>query len=138
MTLRAVTRPLLAAAVLLATACGSGAQSRLDGDWILVDADGLAGVAQPMDAGISLDINGSELSGSSGCNVYAGDAKVQGSLIEVGELLLTRKACSEAGVMDVEQAYLGALQRAASWEIASGVLRLQGDETTLVFARRPD
>jgi heat shock protein HslJ len=135
---RRMTWPFMAAILLFTTACGSDTPSQLEGNWILVNADGLTVVAELPDAGISLEVSSSALSGSSGCNTYAADATVEGSSIKVGDLLVTRKACKEAGVMDVEHAYLAALHRTSSWEVASGVLRLQDDETVLVFTRRPD
>lgn len=76
------------------------------------------------------------VSGSAGCNGYFGGAVAKGGAqLSVGLLGSTRMFCGADGVMDQEQAYLAALQKAASYQVTSGELRLvtAAGVTTLIF-----
>ena len=66
----------------------------------------------------------SRVSGSAGCNGYFGRAAVTGAQLQMGAMGATRMNCSEEGVMQQEQAYLGALGKAASYRIEGNELRL--------------
>ena len=91
----------------------------LDGDWLVADLNG-GGVV----AGVSLrfDTAPPRISGSSGCNRFAGGWRMAvqhagrhqvGQTIRIGPLAATKMACAPA-VMDVEKRTLALLQSANS------------------------
>ena len=77
------------------------------------------------------------LSGSGGCNRYAGAATVNDGKLTVSPLATTRMFCPEPGVADQEDAYLSALSKATGYVVADAELRLTAGAggATLVFAR---
>ena len=93
---------------------------------------------------ITLRLEGQRVSGHGGCNNYFGgieEGKEPGE-IEVGMLAGTRMAC-EPQIMDLESAYMQALQQANRFSFLAGRLALgsvdaDGAVTNLIFARAPD
>jgi len=77
------------------------------------------------------------LSGSGGCNRYAGAATANDGKLTVSPLATTRMFCPEPGVADQEDAYLSALSKATGYVVADAELRLTAGAggATLVFAR---
>jgi heat shock protein HslJ len=67
-----------------------------------------------------------EVSGQGGCNRYFGPYSTDGDSISVEMLAGTRMMC-EPPAMEVEAAFLGAMQAATAWSIAAGELILEGD-----------
>ncbi len=78
------------------------------------------------------------VSGSSGCNSYAGPAVVTGATIKIGPLASTQMACTGPGA-DTEQAYLPLLTGAASFTATADALTLfdAGGTPTLIYAAGP-
>ena len=79
--------------------------------------------------------NGS-LTGNAGCNSYFAAYQLNGDKLTIGNTGSTLMACLAPGVMVQETAYLGALQKAASFQIKAGQLEIadaQG-KTILVYA----
>jgi heat shock protein HslJ len=78
------------------------------------------------------------VSGSSGCNSYAGPAVLTGASIKIGPLASTMMACTGPGA-DVEQAYLPLLTGAASFTANADALTLfdAGGTPTLIYAAGP-
>jgi heat shock protein HslJ len=81
------------------------------------------------------------LSGSAGCNSYSAGYEVNGDRITIKAPISTRMFCEQpAGVMEQEAAFLAAIERAASFEIAADELTLRDGEgevlATLAQARR--
>lgn len=77
------------------------------------------------------------VSGNSGCNTYTGSYTVDGSNLKVGPLASTRMACADpAGVMEQEQQFLQALEKAATFDIQDNVLTIRdsGDAMQVVAA----
>jgi heat shock protein HslJ len=65
------------------------------------------------------------VNGSAGCNSYFGSYSADGSHLAIGTVGSTEMFCGEpAGIMDQEQAYLGALASASSAQIEGNVLTL--------------
>ncbi len=80
-----------------------------------------------------------ELSGSAGCNQYIGGYTVDGNTIQIGQLGSTMRFCGEPeGIMEQEQAFLAALQSAATFRIEGGNLELRtaGDAIAVMMTRR--
>lgn len=69
-----------------------------------------------------LDAGAKRVSGSSGCNRFTGTYELDGDRIAFGRMAGTRMACSRG--MDIEQAFLAALEQAKAWNIAMGKLVL--------------
>jgi heat shock protein HslJ len=72
-----------------------------------------------------------QLSGSAGCNTYNASYKVDGNKIQIGAIATTRMMC-EQPVMDQEQAYLAAIQKAATWDINGTTLQLRSADDALL------
>lgn len=132
----------LMAVVLAATllsACGdqvgtAEAGSDLVGRWHLVEA---ADGASALDlaggrGGITLRVEGGKAAGTSGCNLYAGRWRADGSTVRLAGLGGTEMAC-EPAVMDLEQRYLAALASVERGERAGDTLTLSGRGVLLRF-----
>jgi len=81
-----------------------------------------------------------QLTGKAGCNDYFASYEVDGDKITIGLPGVTRKFCGEPeGIMEQEQAYLTALQTAATYNI-QGVdmdMRTEGGARVAYFRRKP-
>ncbi|MFN8620844.1 MAG: META domain-containing protein [Chloroflexota bacterium] len=70
----------------------------------------------------TLTLQGGSLSGQAPCNQYNASYTLEGSTLSVGPIMSTKMACPD---LDLETAYLAALQSATGWSIdASGDLVL--------------
>jgi heat shock protein HslJ len=131
--------PLIALSLVLTTAAcsSSGASPAASGSnadlsstsWKLVDIGG-ATPAAGVTITLAFDANDA-VSGSSGCNNYAGQPTIDGSKISFGPLAGTRMACPEPA-MSAEAAYLAALDGVTSWRMQGSRLVLEG-ATTLTY-----
>lgn len=120
----------------IATGSSVSASNPLEGKtWRLTSIEG-----QPALAGVHVTavFAGDEdrVAGSAGCNQYFGRAVVEGDRIDVDGLGSTRMFCTADGVMPQEAAYLAALDKATTYRVADGQLRLgpASGAVTLVFA----
>lgn len=80
-----------------------------------------------------------ELSGSAGCNQYIGGYTVDGNTIQIGQLGSTMRFCAEPeGVMEQEQAFLAALQSAATFTVEGDALEMRtaGDAIAVMATAR--
>ena len=76
-----------------------------------------------------------QLRGSAGCNTYFGEYEIVGNQVSIYQLAYTEMACMEPeGVMEQESEYLGILQKAKSFEVENGLLRITTDSQLLVFS----
>lgn len=67
-----------------------------------------------------------QLSGSAGCNNFTASFELSDKTVKIGSVGSTRKMCNEpAGVMEQEQAYLSALETAATYRIDGNQLELR-------------
>jgi heat shock protein HslJ len=67
-----------------------------------------------------------QVSGNAGCNNYSGGYETSGAALKVGPLASTMMACDKpAGVMEQEQQYLAALQKAATYDISGDTLTIR-------------
>jgi len=61
--------------------------------------------------------------GHAGCNTFRATYAVDGDRVAIGAMVVTRKACTAAGVMRQEREFLAALRSATTWTIdARGML----------------
>ena len=87
---------------------------------------------------LTLEFKGGQVSGSSGCNRFHGAFKTQGDTLSIRPLATTRMMCGEA-VMAQEREFLAALETAATWHIARGVLDIhRADTERVLWARQPE
>src|SRR5689334_16539204 len=63
--------------------------------------------------------------GNAGCNRYNGPYVLTADSVRFGPAISTKMACAEG--MDVENAWLGALDRFRTWSVEDSVLVLEGD-----------
>ena len=78
------------------------------------------------------------IGGSAGCNGYGGRAVVKGSAITIGQLAWTLMACSAAGVMEQEQAYMSALEKVTFQQVVGSELRLGTAPGTVTLVYRAE
>jgi heat shock protein HslJ len=70
---------------------------------------------------LTLAFQDGRVSGSSGCNRFHGEFKVDGNALKVGPLATTRMACEDE-LMTQERQFLRALESATTWGIVRGML----------------
>jgi len=109
----------------------------LDGtSWRLIsyrDDDALRDVPEPV--AVTLTFDGARLAGSSGCNRYTAQVRVDAGMVSVSAIAGTRMLCP-APHMTIERAYLLALEVARSWQREDTRLELRAaaGTTLLIFA----
>lgn len=139
-------RPLTAAlAALLVVACGGTSATTLpsgppaalepDGPWQLVE--GTVG-GQPLglieDARVTLNVDGSNVSGQAACNQYFGELAIESGRVSTAGFGQTEMACAEP-VMALEAAYLSALAKIESAHMDGPVMVLTAPGVELRFER---
>lgn len=142
---RSITRlGSLAAAALLVSSCisngpagerpGPTDPSALAGtEWRLVS---LAGVGQidPPDTATLDFAEDARVAGHTGCNQFSGPISTDQDGVRLGPLILTKMACVDPAVQDVENAYVSALESTRSFLIQDQQLVLT-DEHGAELAR---
>ncbi len=125
----------------LASGCrlvpGGGTPLAVDGEWQLQSGTN-QGQPIPIVPGsrVTLKIDGDQVGGSSGCNIYGGTITLDGSKVTISALSMTEMACEEPR-MASEAAYLAALPRVTSVERSGDTLVLSGPEVELRYALVP-
>jgi len=99
-------------------------------EWKLIRLNG-AEVAAENRPTLIFGTNG-QLSGSGGCNRYGGGFTREDQTLRVGPIFSTMMACSQP-IMTQENAFLAALEAAATLRLANNQLILSGDGVELVF-----
>lgn len=97
----------------------------------------LAGNALVSDSGITAQFTSDgKVSGSAGCNQYAGTYTVSGNTIQISSpLAATMMACAQE-VMQQENAYLKALGEAKTYAVSGDQLTLTGADSTTLLSYR--
>jgi heat shock protein HslJ len=148
--MRPLTVAIAIGAIAVATAACSGAGSSpkpaggtggtIEGVHWRLSSFAASGTMTDIPQGVIVDASfaTARVSGSSGCNSYAGPAVVTGASIKIGPLASTMMACTGPGA-DVEQAYLPLLTGAASFTADADALTLfdAGGTPTLIYAAGP-
>jgi heat shock protein HslJ len=73
---------------------------------------------------LTAEFDAGTISGNTGCNSFTGSYRVDGDSIEIGPLASTLAACPDEELQQQEQAYLAALQLAATFEVTGNRLDL--------------
>lgn len=140
---------LLVGVVLLASACGRGADptggpveegAMPFGDWELADASPPIDV--PDGARVTLmveQVDGAvRAGGTAACNSYGGTATVGADgAWSLQDAAVTEMACDPPELMEVERTYLDALLDTDSWSVAGDELTLEGAAGSLTYRRLP-
>ncbi len=121
---------LLAMAVTL-TACGSGSAAFPEGEWTLLTLNSASLLAGST---INATFEEGKITGYSGCNSYGGAYTVKGAGLQLGEIAMTVMACLEDGVMEQEQAYMGALSNVAKFRLDNDRLELLDESGAALLA----
>ncbi|QIK72621.1 META domain-containing protein [Propioniciclava coleopterorum] len=112
----------------------------LDGTkWVVTGFNnGAGGVTSPIvDTEVTVAFTGDSVSANAGCNAINGAATFSDGTIKLGPLATTRKMCpAPEGVMQQEQQFAAALEKATSYQIEGDTLRLAEGGATMVTARR--
>ena len=88
---------------------------------------------------ITAAIENGEISGEAGCNIYGGSFTFAEGNIQVGDIFVTERYCLEPeGMMEQEQAYLGALRSVVQFTVSDSRLQLkdQTGTTVLIFIKQ--
>jgi heat shock protein HslJ len=130
--------PTLALALLAIAGCqNSGGDAPditqvQDRVWVAETIEG-----QPVSTGITstleLDADG-RVSGSTGCNRYAGATAIDGTQLHFGQLAMTKMACM-GPAMAQETHFIQALERTARWSLAGETLLLHAADDNVAPSR---
>lgn len=109
----------------------------VDGAWQLVEGtSGGQAITPGAAAPVTLELDGDAVFGNSGCNTYRGTAAIDGAELSFGPLASTMMFCEDS--MEVENAYLAALDAVTGAARAGDELTLTGEDVELVFERTGD
>jgi heat shock protein HslJ len=125
---------VLAVVSLLIATCGGGAPSRVldNSSWTLESMGGTEVTAAY--APTLVFASGGSVTGVAACNHYFSEAVIGEGTITFEQLGLTAMACPDPAQMEVESAYMDALQATTNWALDGDTLTLAGS-TDLVYAR---
>jgi heat shock protein HslJ len=128
---------LLILLVFALSACGQ-TQSELAGTNWTLQSYGPKDAQQNVlsDAPITLEISETNAGGSSGCNNYSGELKVQGNTFSLTSIVSTERACVEASLNQQEATYLTLLQSVTAFEHTDTTLTLIAGEERLEFVSK--
>jgi heat shock protein HslJ len=82
--------------------------------------------------------SGGRVSGSGGCNSYSAGYTVDGNKIKIDTITQTEMACLDQKIMEQEQAYFAALQKATTYRIDGDKLELRDDGGALQVGFRAE
>ena len=102
-------------------------------EWVVEELEG-APPPEGILATLTLDREARQVSGSGGCNRYAGAYELAGGRLRFGTMGGTRRACA-ADVMAFEDAFMVALRRVGSYRLSGSALDLLGDAGAVVRLR---
>lgn len=113
--------------------CGGDPAALLRGtEWRVAEVEG---EALGPEAGATIGFRGARVSGSGGCNRYAGGFSLTGQGLGFGAMAVTRMACPSER-MASEQRFLAALQEVDRFDLSpDGALVLIGEDRVRIVAR---
>ncbi|RZI73763.1 MAG: META domain-containing protein [Variovorax sp.] len=131
-----IIRRIGAAAIALVSLGGCAGSVSLDEPlegtpWRLVQIDGqsVSGGANPQaEPRVQFDAGTQRMSGSGGCNAISGNYRRSGSVLRIGPVMSTRRACADAGFNALEARFVSVLESTSGYNI-------RGAQLTLMDAR---
>ena len=127
-----VPPPTLPTATPVPTPVADASLGGLAGDWVLTGLGDPAAPQTPIEsAPINATFSVEGLGGRAGCNGYSANFQYDNFTLTISPIITTLMACEES-IMQVETAYLNALQTATRYEVSSETLRIfyEGGELT--------
>ncbi len=125
---------------LALSGCGGSSSSsdvtleEMTGAWVLESGKGAAGELKPVD-GVPVELNVEQdgtFSANAGCNNLFGSLTVENGKLDIGPVASTMMACDDA-LMDLDQAYIAALEAVDHGSVDGEKLTLEGTDTKLVY-----
>jgi heat shock protein HslJ len=114
---------------------GKPQAANLDGSSWKVTMVGETAVPEGVEA--SMGFAGGEITGKAGCNNYFAGYSQEGAGLRFGAAGSTKMYCGEEGVMGLETAFLGSLEKVRSFEIQMGRLALLDEAGVAVVYLKP-
>jgi heat shock protein HslJ len=138
-------RSFIAAAVLALSVGAAGCTSSGSGgdvsgeltrqDWVAQTINGQPVIGYGR---VTLSFAEGRVSGRSGCNQYSGPVEIGPGTLSIGNLISTKMACAEPGLMQQESAYLSALRSAQRYRFGpDGVLIIATASGYLIYRGAP-
>ncbi len=93
--------------------------------------------AVPEGVEVTMGFAGGEITGKAGCNNYFAGYSQEGAELSFGAAGSTKMYCGEEGVMELETAFLGSLEKVRSFEIQRGGLALLDEAGAAVVYLKP-
>ncbi len=88
---------------------------------------------------ITLNFDGAQVNGSSGCNSYSAEATMgEDGTLSIGLVASTLMACLDEGVMQQESDFLAALAQVTSYTLSGTELTLHTNDGSLLFTAAAD
>ncbi|GAB3605845.1 hypothetical protein GCM10027413_12540 [Conyzicola nivalis] len=136
-----------AVAALALSACASDSGNRgnygeedpmgaITGEWQLTKGSDGDGAMVVNGTPVTLVIADEAVSGQGPCNVYGGDATIDGTDVSIGTLTSTMMACEDDGRTQLETRYFAALETVTTSKLGGGdpaTLTLSGPDASLMF-----
>ena len=121
-----------AAAFVLASLGGCAGSVSLDEPlegtpWRLLQIDGQSvgvGVDPQAQPRIQFDAGTQRMSGSGGCNAISGNYRRSGSVLRIGPVMSTRRACADPGLNALETRFVAVLESTAGFNVKGTQLTL--------------
>jgi heat shock protein HslJ len=105
-----------------------------DRKWVLEQIKNQQTFAPLPYAFVNFDANRNSVGGDSGCNVFGGEYRVNGTSITITDVISTMRACVEDNKMSVQRDLFDGLRTARRFEIKGGRLMLyRGNQLLLTF-----
>jgi heat shock protein HslJ len=105
--------------------------------WLLTAIKGRE-LSKPTEAFLNFDRAKGSAGGNSGCNVFGGNYTDERGKLKIFGVISTMRACIEDERMNIERAFMDAIESANRYEIRAGVLNLyKGSELLLTLRGVP-
>jgi heat shock protein HslJ len=95
--------------------------------WRLVQLGGqsvAAGANPQTEPRVQFDAGGQRMSGSGGCNAISGNYRRNGSVLRIGPIVSTRRACADSGLDTLERRFVAVLEAATAYDVKGAQLTL--------------
>jgi len=119
------------------SACSPTEPRNLEGSWDVRELVSQSFTGAPSGE-LTMVLADGEGHGFSGCNTYTFRYLTQGDAIQVGDIVVTRLACKQPGVMETERAFLESIAESNLWSISRNTLTFSGDSSSIVFLSSDD
>lgn len=104
-------------------------------DWVARTIAGKDVIGPP--GRVTLSFREGRVSGRAGCNLYSGPVEYGKGAIKIGNLISTKMACAEPGLMQQESAYLNTLEGAQSYAARGDSLTIKTATGAIVYDSAP-